>query len=64
MNGEENVIEQNESVEKLIYRAVEERVVADDLILEHGPTRQYYQQRVGQMLYSCVKSVNTGRGEE
>ena len=63
MNGEENAIEQNESVEKLIYRAIEEKGVADGLILEHGPARPYCQQRVGQMLYSCVKSVSTGRAE-
>lgn len=64
MIGEENVLEQNEIVVKLIYRAIDEKVVVDDPIPEHGPARRYYQQRRGQMLYSGVKGINAGRAEE
>jgi hypothetical protein len=53
----ENVVEQNESVEKLIYRVIEEMVVLGDLIGEQGPIQQYCRQRAGQMLNSCSKGI-------
>lgn len=53
----ENVVEQNESVERLIYRAIEEMVVLDDPIGEQGPSQQCCQQRAAQMLNSSSKGI-------
>lgn len=40
----ENAIGQNESVESLIYRVTEGRVVAGGLIGVHGQVQRYYRQ--------------------